>query len=169
MADNCIQKFAPLILDIEQCQVSSAHLMRKRTQARELALQVLYQLDITGDNCQAALDNFWKAPEQESIAQEIRHFTFELVEGVIRQLGVIDPKISQYATNWQLERMAVVDRNILRLSCFELLFRPDIPPKVSINEAVDLAKKYSGPEAGKFVNAILDKIKAEKENAPPPC
>jgi transcription antitermination factor NusB len=77
-------------------------------------------------------------------------------------MKAIDEKISGFAENWQLKRMAVVDRNILRMSGYELLFRDDIPPKVAINEAVELAKKYSGPEAGKFVNAILDKIKSEK-------
>ena len=135
--------------------------MRKRTQAREYALQVLYQMDITRDNYSAALDNFWQAHSEEAIADEMKSFTIELVKGAADNLETIDKKISQYAANWKLERMAVVDRNILRMSCFELLFREDIPPKVSINEAVDLAKKYSGSEAGKFVNAILDKIKQE--------
>jgi transcription antitermination factor NusB len=137
--------------------------MRKRTKAREFALQVLYQLDITGDDCSVALDNFWQAQEQERIGEEIKVFTSELVQGARNNLDAIDKKISQYAANWQLERMAVVDRNILRLGSFELIFRKDIPPKVAINEAVDLAKKYSGQEAGKFVNAILDKIKQEQE------
>ena len=137
--------------------------MRKRTKAREFALQVLYQLDITGDDCSVALDNFWQAQEQERIGEEIKVFTSELVQGARNNLDAIDKKISQYAANWQLERMAVVDRNILRLGSFELIFRKDIPPKVAINEAVDMAKKYSGQEAGKFVNAILDKIKQEQE------
>jgi transcription antitermination factor NusB len=135
--------------------------MRKRTKAREFALQVLYQMDITHDEPEASLDNFWQAHSDEDIAQEIKDFTKELVEGAQSNLAQIDAKISQYAANWKLERMATVDRNILRMSCFELMFRNDIPPKVSINEAVDLAKKYSGLEAGKFVNAILDKIKLE--------
>jgi len=137
--------------------------MRKRTRAREFALQVLYQIDITRDSAQAALDNFWQAQRQEDISREQQEFSSSLVKGVADNLDCLDQKIAQYAANWQLKRMAVVDRNILRLSGYELLFRPDIPPKVSINEAVELAKKYSGPEAGKFVNAILDKIKAEKE------
>jgi transcription antitermination factor NusB len=136
--------------------------MRKRTRAREFALQVLYQVDITRDNYAACLDNFWQAYSQENIEESLKNFTIDLVKGVAENLPQIDTKISQYATNWQLQRMAVVDRNILRMSCFELLFRDDIPPKVSINEAVELAKKYSGLEAGKFVNAILDKIKLEK-------
>lgn len=137
--------------------------MRKRTKSREFALQVLYQMDITHDNCDTSLTNFWQSQSDEPPDEDLKNFTGEIVRGVIQNLAVIDAKIAQYAANWQLERMAVVDRNILRMGCFELLFREDIPPKVSINEAVELAKKYSTQEAGKFVNAILDKIKLEKE------
>ncbi|MCU0651889.1 MAG: transcription antitermination factor NusB [Candidatus Omnitrophica bacterium] len=136
--------------------------MRKRTLAREFALQVLYQLDITRDNCDKALDNFWLHAE-ENVEQSVKDFTAVLVRGVAENIDALDAKITQYAANWHLKRMAVVDRNILRLSCYELMFRSDIPPKVSINEAVDLAKKFSGVEAGKFVNGILDKIKQEKK------
>ena len=136
--------------------------MRKRTLAREFSLQILYQIDITGDKHGEALENFWDAHLEDKVEEETKSFTNKVVNGVIDNLEVIDSNISQYATNWQLERMAVVDRNVLRLGCYELIFRDDIPPKVSINEAVDLAKKYSGIEAGKFVNAILDKIKLEK-------
>jgi N utilization substance protein B len=136
--------------------------MRKRTQAREFALQILYQMDITTDNYDICLNNFWQAFNQKHIDEEVKNFTAELVKGVADNLETIDKKITQYATNWQLRRMAVVDRNILRMSCFELMFREDIPPKVSINEAVELAKKYSGQEAGKFVNAISDKIKESR-------
>jgi transcription antitermination factor NusB len=135
--------------------------MRRRTQAREFALQILYQMDITHEACDASLENFWQA-HSEHINETLKNFSTELVRGVAENLKTIDAKIAQYATNWQLERMAVVDRNVLRMSCFELMFREDIPPKVSINEAVELAKKYSGTDAGKFVNAILDKIKLEK-------
>ena len=137
--------------------------MRKRTRAREFALQVLYQIDITSDNADAALDNFWQSHQDEEIEKDLKQFTSELVKGVRDNLETIDEKISKYAANWHLKRMAVVDRNILRLGACELTTRQDIPPKVSINEAVELAKKYSGIEAGKFVNAILDKIKLEKE------
>ena len=136
--------------------------MRKRTKAREFALQILYEIDITHDKPDVALATFWEARAEENIEEEVRKFTGELVLGASDNLEAIDKKISQYAANWQLERMAVVDRNVLRMSCFELMLREDIPPKVSINEAVELAKKYSGLEAGKFVNAILDKVKIEK-------
>lgn len=136
--------------------------MRKRTLAREFALQVLYQLDITNDNSENALENFWSSRNDEEIGVDLREFSSALVKGVAANREEIDKRIVKFAANWQLKRMAVVDRNIMRLGCFELLYRDDIPPKVSINEAVELAKKFSGLESGKFVNAILDKIKLEK-------
>jgi len=137
--------------------------MRKRTVAREYALQVLYQIDITNDAPDKALDNFWSNHKDEEIAADLKDFSAALVKGAVENMEVIDKKIAQYAENWQLKRMAVVDRNVMRIGCFELLYCDDIPPKVSINEAVELAKKFSGAEAGKFVNAILDKVKIEKE------
>lgn len=137
--------------------------MRKRTVSREFALQVLYQVDITRDTPEAALENFWSVRSQEEIGAELKEFTSKLVKGVVSNMAEIDKKISEYAANWQLKRMAVVDRNIMRMGCFEIIYCDDIPSKVSINEAVDLAKKFSGIEAGKFVNAILDKVKIEKE------
>ncbi|MCK9430259.1 MAG: transcription antitermination factor NusB [Candidatus Omnitrophica bacterium] len=137
--------------------------MRKRTKAREYVLQMLYQVDITHGDWQDTLKSFWESGEQADISAELKDFSAELLGGVIEHIQEIDKKISKYAANWQLERMAFVDRNIMRLGCFELIFREDIPPKVTINEAVELAKKYSGSESGKFVNAILDQIKIEKE------
>ncbi|MDD5045335.1 MAG: transcription antitermination factor NusB [Candidatus Omnitrophica bacterium] len=135
--------------------------MRKRTQAREFALQILYKIDITKDGCTESLSEFWSNAEKKTDGQ-MKEFTERLVKGVMGHVADIDSQISKYAQNWQLKRMAVVDRNILRLGCFELLYCEDVPPKVSINEAIDLAKKYSGLEAGKFVNGILDKIKSSK-------
>ncbi|MCM8780017.1 MAG: transcription antitermination factor NusB [Candidatus Omnitrophica bacterium] len=132
--------------------------MRKRTQAREYALQLLYKIDITKDSSEEAMLDFWQSAGKQ-VDSEIKEFSDRLVKGVIERLKEIDERISKHAQNWHLGRMAVVDRNILRLGVFELLYCDDIPPKVSINEAIDLAKKYSGPEAGKFVNGILDKIK----------
>ena len=137
--------------------------MRKRTKAREYALQMLYQVDITRGAWQETLKGFWENSTQQEDSEELKDFSAQLLEGVVKHMQEIDKKISKYAANWQLERMAFVDRNIMRLGCFELLFRQDIPPKVAINEAVELAKKYSGLESGKFVNAILDQVKIEKE------
>ena len=137
--------------------------MRKRTKAREYVLQMLYQADITRGSWQEILKSFWESNAQQENSEELKDFSAQLLQGVVEHMQEIDNKISKYAANWQLERMAFVDRNIMRLGCFELLFSQDVPPKVAINEAVELAKKYSGLESGKFVNAILDQIKIEKE------
>jgi N utilization substance protein B len=88
-------------------------------------------------------------------------FAEELVRGVIEKRAAIDEKIAKYTENWDLPRIAAVDRNILRLAMYEMLFRDDIPPVVSINEAVDIAKKFSTRESGAFVNGILDRLKAD--------
>ena len=135
--------------------------MRKRSRARELALHFLYQIDITKDDPKKALEEFWRRnPAQDTV----RDFALKLTAGTCDNLTKIDDVISKYAQNWQLNRMAVIDRNILRLASFELMLMDDIPPKVSINEAVELAKRYGDVESGKFVNGILDKIhKAECE------
>mgnify|MGYP001573601996 CR=1 FL=1 len=137
--------------------------MRKRTLAREYALQVLYQVDLTGNSQEDCLENFWQMHKDEVDSDEVRDFSRVLVAGVLSYLEELDRCISKSATNWKLERMAVVDRNILRMGCFELIYRKDIPPKVAINEAIELAKKYSSQEAAKFVNGILDKIHTENK------
>ena len=135
--------------------------MRQRTLSRECALKILYQIDLTEDSLENAFDDFWL--NQKQTEKNVMEFTEKLVRGVRANLKLIDDKISAYATNWQIDRMAVVDKNILRIGSFELLFLEEVPAKVAINEAVDLAKRYSGQEAGKFVNGILDKIKLERK------
>lgn len=135
--------------------------MRKRTQARECALKILYQIDVTGALADDALHNFW-AYSDEPLDAELKKFVTTLVCGTIKNLNVLDEDISHFALNWQLHRMPVIDRNILRLAAFELLYLSDIPSKVSINEAIELAKKYGDKDSGKFVNAVLDKIKKAK-------
>lgn len=131
--------------------------MRKRTQSRETALIILYQHDITGRSMEKNTAQFWEELEEE-IDPEVKDFTTRLVFGVDKARDEIDKKIAFYATNWQLKRMAVIDRNILRIGVFELFYAPDIPPKVAINEAIELAKKFGDLESSKFVNGILDKI-----------
>jgi transcription antitermination factor NusB len=130
--------------------------MRKRTQARECALKVLYQSDILQREIGAVCDSYFS--ELENVDPVVKEFTERISKGVESNLEKIDEKISQYATNWQIKRMAFIDRNVLRIGVFELLFASDIPPKVSINEAVDLAKKFGDVESSKFVNGILDKL-----------
>ena len=130
--------------------------MRKRSIARECALKILYQAEMTRRPPDKTAEMFWEQePDHE---KDVRDFAVPLVEGVHHHLAVIDAKISEYATNWQLNRMAVIDRNILRMGVYELKFTSGIPPKVAINEAVELAKKYGDLESSKFVNGILDKI-----------
>lgn len=134
--------------------------MRRRTKARECALKVLYQIEMTKDDYNDALRIFWEREPQ--IEETVKEFTGQLVKGVKDGIKEIDDTISKYAANWQINRMAVVDRNILRIATFEILYLDDIPPKVSINEAVDIAKKYGDTNSGKFVNGILDKISKMK-------
>lgn len=129
--------------------------MRKRTKARVLALQFLYRIDITKEEFPCVLSEFWREHKAE---KEVKDFATQLIQGTQANLAQIDSVITKYAQNWQLKRMAVIDRNILRLGCFELLFLEDVPPKVAINEAVELAKRYGDTESSKFVNGILDKI-----------
>jgi N utilization substance protein B len=131
--------------------------MRKRTKARELALKFLYQIEITKEkeNFSEALADFW---QRHHVARPVKEFTIQIIQGAMTNLTHIDSIISKYAQNWQLNRMAVIDRNILRLASFELLYLEDIPSKVSINEAIELAKKYGDVESSRFVNGILDKI-----------
>ncbi|MDD5292597.1 MAG: transcription antitermination factor NusB [Candidatus Omnitrophica bacterium] len=133
--------------------------MRKRTQSREIALKILYQIDIAPQDAKAALDDFLN--HNEDLGADIKEFSHKLVVGTRNNLEAIDKNITKFADNWELKRMAIVDRNILRLACFELMFLEDIPSKVTINEAVELAKKYGGIDSGKFINGVLDKINKE--------
>lgn len=133
--------------------------MRKRTKARECALQILYSAEVANIKAAEALSDFWG--EHPSYDGGVKEFAGELVAGALDNMEKLDSTISACAANWTLKRMAVVDKNILRLAAYELLFRNDIPPKVTINEAVDIAKKFGDENSGKFVNGILDKIGKE--------
>lgn len=133
--------------------------MGRRRRARELALQILFQLDSSQENLEEALKTFWFLHRHP---KEIKEFANRLVEGTRENLKAIDEKIARYAEHWEMERMAGVDRNILRLGAYEILYCPDIPIKVSLNEAIELAKKFSTEKSSQFVNALLDKIAHEK-------
>lgn len=130
--------------------------MRKRTKARECALKILYAADITKEDAKKCINNFWD--NHEPVEPDVKEFADTLVVGVSKNIELIDRVISKYAANWEMKRMAVIDRNILRFATYELLFEEEVPPKVSINEAIDIAKKYGDKDSGKFVNGILDKI-----------
>ncbi len=129
--------------------------MRKRTQARELVLQILYRQDLNPEDGGNLLPSFW---ETNPIPPEVHEYAQRIVQGTLLHLAEIDSLLSKYAEHWGLHRMAVVDRNILRFATYELLYVEDVPLKVVINEAVNIAKKFSQEESGKFVNGILDKI-----------
>lgn len=132
----------------------------KRRQSREMALKLLYAYDVT----HAPAGDLLQAPWIESLGPEgIRRFALTLVEGVIRHRDEIDALVQAWSMNWSLERIGVVERNILRFAICELLFLNDIPPNVTINEAVEVAKRYGTDEAPSFINGILDRIKQEVE------
>jgi N utilization substance protein B len=157
--------------------------MGMRREARERAIQFLFQHDLNApENLDEALNHFWDSQRAAAIADDkgdakwgqvfelppltsdeaaVRLFADPLIRGTIEHRAAIDAEIMKHAKNWDLHRMAVVDRNILRLALFEMFHRDDIPPVVSINEAVDIAKKFSTEDSGKFVNGILDKVKGE--------
>jgi transcription antitermination protein NusB len=157
--------------------------MGTRREARERAVQFLFQFDLNPtEDLEAALNLFWEGRQLQDLSERERRRALEeglslpppsaaeastrlfaepLIRGVLQERDAIDEKIRQTVRNWELHRIAAVDRNILRLAIFEMLHRSDIPPVVSINEAVDIAKKFSTEDSGKFVNGILDRIRGE--------
>jgi N utilization substance protein B len=135
--------------------------MGTRRKSRELALQVLFQMDVGEIALEDAVKNFWKI---EKVLPEIRDFTLKLSGGVAENIVQIDELIKKYTKNWALDRINNIDRNILRIAVYEIIYCPDIPYKVSINEAIEIAKKYGTPESGKFINGVLDRVAKEKNS-----
>lgn len=125
-----------------------------RRKSRELALQMLFQLDVNKDGS-IWRKHFW---ELHPAPPEVRIFADRLVDGVIENQGEIDRLIQKYALHWTIGRMSIIDRNILRCAVFELLILSDVPARVTINEAIEIAKRFSDEESGAFVNGILDQI-----------
>lgn len=126
-----------------------------RRRGRELALQVLYQIDVTSRDVAEALKLFW---ENFATNEEARSFCERLVRGVVEHRDEIDGLIERYAQHWKVSRMTRTDRNILRMAAYELAYCPDIPPKVTINEAVEIGKRFGSEDSGAFINGILDQI-----------
>ena len=128
----------------------------KRRKAREHALQILFQLDLRKEKPSAAvLRHLWAEYNPD---EEVKAFAEEIIKGTYKHLPKINDLIHECAKNWSLDRMAVVDRNILRMAIYEILYRVDIPTSVSINEAIEIAKKYGTEDSGAFVNGILDRV-----------
>ena len=135
--------------------------MGSRREGREMALQTLY----LADTCGMPVEDALKSTLSQAGSSSVRDFAAHLSNGVEENKARIDAILTKYAQNWDLKRMAIVDRNILRVSTFEILFDAETPLSVIIDEAIEVAKTYSTEDSGKFVNGILDKVKAERTPA----
>lgn len=145
----------------------------KRRKAREYVLQFIYAWEINKNmkdfsdhkTIKDELSNFWKINSEGD--ESIKSFTNEIIEGTLENIDKIDNIIKKYATKWDLDRMITIDRNILRFAIYEIIYRNDIPFQVTINEAVEIAKKYSTKESAAFINGILDRVAKEQNKCPP--
>ncbi|HUC44892.1 MAG TPA: transcription antitermination factor NusB [Candidatus Sulfotelmatobacter sp.] len=130
--------------------------MGQRRRARECALQMLFQIDMAGGAPAEVYPDFWREHEVEP---EVREFAQGLVDGVIGRRADLDETIAATAAHWRIERMAVVDRNILRMAVYELKHEPETPPAVVLDEAIEVAKKFGSDQSSAFINGILDAIR----------
>ena len=143
--------------------------MSKRREGREAAVQYLYQLDIHDDRVADLRTEFWTLRDSNP---KVREFAEQLIAGVNAHLAEVDERIKKYALNFEIGRLAAVDRNILRLAIYEMLYCMETPPIVALNEALEIAKKFGGEDSARFINGILDKVKGEltrslREASPP--
>ena len=134
--------------------------MGQRRKARESAVQILYQLEFDDTPARGAVDAFWK---KKRAPVETKEYARWLVEGILAERSELDETIQSVSEHWRVARMAFVDRNILRLAAYELLRSDSIAPAIVINEAIEIAKKFSGPEAATFVNGVLDALRKKIE------
>jgi N utilization substance protein B len=130
--------------------------MGKRRKARESTLQILFQLEFNDSEAKKAFKAYWK---DKKAAKELKDYCWWLINGVISNQESIDRSIQSVSERWRLSRMPVVDRNILRMAAFELLYEEDVAPPVVINEAIEIAKKFSGEQAAMFINGVLDALR----------
>ena len=138
--------------------------MGKRRDGREAAVQFLYQLDLHQEREPRGTDDFWElrsGPGKAPVTSKTRAFTEQLIAGVIAHLDELDECIKKYTANYELHRLAAVDRNILRMAIYEMLHSPDVAPVIIINEAIEIAKKFGAEKSGGFVNGILDRVKQD--------
>lgn len=135
--------------------------MGSRRKARECALQMLFQWDITHDSIEQIQSTFWEGQDEP---EDTRVFAEALAAGTIARVEKIDTVIGRHAENWRLDRMAVVDRNILRLATYEFFNDAETPKTVVINEAIEIARRFSAQESPQFINGILDSIRKEVES-----
>lgn len=133
-----------------------------RRRAREAALQMLYQMEIGRAGAYEAIGSYWPAHDADGeVVEPLREFANALVRGTTSRLTEIDALLTAHAQNWRIERMVVIDRIVLRLGVYEMLAEADTPARVIINEAIELARAYSGEEAVPFVNGVLDAVRKE--------
>ena len=132
--------------------------MGKRREGREAAVQFLFFRDLNPEAGPDSLDRFWKLC---ATSADARKFAAGLIDGVLEHQEGIDERIKAYVVNYDIHRIAAVDRSILRLALYEMLYREDVPPVVAINEAIEIAKRFGAEESGKFVNGILDRAKLD--------
>lgn len=158
-------------MPVRKTNRSLVPLLHFKRLGRELAMQFLFQCDLTGmDDFAERLKNFWIQAEysghfpEERVLRKARAYAEKLIAGVCEHETQIDSIIREYSDKWDLSRMAVVDRNIIRVAVQEMFYCPDIPVLVSINEAIEIAKDYSSPKAGSFINGLLNAV---KEKVPP--
>ena len=140
--------------------------MGARRKARECALQMLFQFDLARQPVDELIRTYWG--ELAEAADDVKDFANDLVIGVINHFTEIDERIRHRTEHWRISRMAVVDRNLLRLAVYEFVYQPNTPKTVAINEALEIARRFSTHEATQFVNGILDAIKRDMETLPPP-
>lgn len=131
-----------------------------RRQAREWVVQFLFQTEFNPEELDQALNDFWNDEEKKPLDRD-RNYVNEVIHGVIEQQTKIDRTLKRYTDNWDVDRLGVLDRIVLRVAVYEMLFRDDVPPVVSINEAIEIAKAYSGQKSARFVNGVLDRIQKE--------
>jgi N utilization substance protein B len=136
--------------------------MGDRRKSRELALQALFALDLNKTDSQSQIDTFLEQ-HGDDLSEPTRLFFQMLVDGVVGNREEVDNLLDQWAKNWKISRMPAVDRNIMRIAVFEMLNLSDIPPSVSINEAVEIGKKFGTRDSGPFINGVLDRIRAQHE------
>ena len=137
--------------------------MGKRRTARELALKFLYQTEFNSNSPDSELNSFC---DRANVSEEVQNFTQALIKNILFHKKEVDELLEKISANWSPDRMAVIDKNILRLGICELLFDPTTPPKVVINEAVEIAKKFGTEESPEFINGILDKVFKDSKVAP---
>jgi len=137
--------------------------MGRRREGREIAVQFLYQIDLQKEDIEQQLVNFWKSRSTDGpmTPAHTRDFAEKIVRGILQHRAALDVKIASLAKNYSLPRIATVDRNVLRLGLYELLYQPEVPPVVVIDECLEIAKKFGSEESSRFVNGILDKAYGE--------